>query len=168
MTDKVRILNHQEIMQKLKRMSFQVLESNINEKQIIVAGISDNGYQIAKIICDYLKEISDLNIKLSQIKIDKKSPINSVSVNINEDEYRDQSVVIVDDVLNSGSTLIYSVNHFLKTNLKQLKTVVLIDRAHKKFPIQADYKGLSLSTTMMSHVEVSQNEQEDLSAHLVS
>lgn len=168
MTDKVKILNHQEIMQRLKRMSYQILESNINEKHIIVAGVCENGYHIAKIICNFLREISDLDVKLSQIKIDKKSPINSVSVNLKEGEYRDQSVIIVDDVLKSGSTLIYSVNHFLKTSLKQLKTVVLIDRAHKNFPIQADFKGLSLSTTMKSHVEVSQSEQGEFSAHLVS
>ncbi|MGO2294640.1 MAG: phosphoribosyltransferase family protein [Psychroflexus halocasei] len=168
MTDKIKILDHQEIMQKLKRMSYQILESNINEKHIIVAGVCENGYHIAQIICDFLKKISDLNVKLCQIEIDKKSPINSVSVDIDEDEYRDQSVIIVDDVLKSGSTLIYSVNHFLKTSLKQLKTVVLIDRAHKNFPIQADFKGLSLSTTMKSHVEVSQSEQGEFSAHLVS
>ena len=79
---------------------------------------------------------------------------------------RDRSVVIVDDVLNSGSTLMYAVKYFLDTKLKKLKTAVLVDRNHKKYPIKADYKGLSLSTSIQNHVEVSINDNE-INAYLV-
>lgn len=168
MTDKKRILNHQEIKRKLKRISYQILEANIDENTILIAGVQNNGYKIAELIADYLKEISDLDIIIGEIKINKKSPINSVSCNIEENLYQNTSVVVVDDVLNSGSTLIYAVNYFLKTKLKQLKTVVLVDRSHKKFPINADYKGLSLSTTMKSHIEVVLDANQEFNAYLMN
>ncbi|MDN6280216.1 MAG: phosphoribosyltransferase [Psychroflexus sp.] len=168
MSDRKQILDHQEIIQKLKRISYQILEANIDEKSIVVAGIYENGYHIAEIIVGFLKEISSLEISLCKISIDKNNPIKTVSLNLKENDYQNKSVVVVDDVLSTGSTLIYSVNYFLSTPLKQLKTVVLVDRAHKKYPIHADYKGLALSTSMKSHVEVSRDEKGQFSASLVS
>jgi pyrimidine operon attenuation protein/uracil phosphoribosyltransferase len=61
---------------------------------------------------------------------------------------------LVDDVLSSGTTLIYGVKHFLEVPLKRFKTAVLLNRNHKKFPVKADFKGLSLSTSLKEHVEV--------------
>lgn len=168
MSDKKQILDHQEIVQKLKRISYQILEANSDEESIVIAGIYENGYQIAKIIADFLKEISSLEVSLCKITIDKNKPIDSVNLDLKETDYQNKSVVIADDVLSSGSTLIYSVNHFLSTTLKQLKTVVLVDRAHKKYPIHADYKGLALSTSMKSHVEVSRDEKGQFSASLIN
>jgi pyrimidine operon attenuation protein/uracil phosphoribosyltransferase len=87
--------------------------------------------------------------------MDKKNPIKSgVSISIPESEYKNKSVVLVDDVLKSGSTLIYGVHHFLKTPLKQLKTAVLVNRNHKRYPVKADFKGISLSTSLQEHVTV--------------
>jgi len=87
--------------------------------------------------------------------MDKKNPIKSgVTMSIPESEYKNKSVVLVDDVLNSGTTLIYGVHHFLKTPLKQLKTAVLVNRNHKKYPVKADFKGISLSTSLQEHVIV--------------
>ena len=87
--------------------------------------------------------------------MDKSNPLNSgVSTSIPEDEYRNKSIVLIDDVLNSGTTLIYGVHHFLKTPIKQLKTAVLVNRNHKKYPVKADYKGISLSTSLHEHVHV--------------
>ncbi len=65
-----------------------------------------------------------------------------------------QALVLVDDVLNSGGTLIASVHHFIKKPMKKIKTVVLIDRNHRTFPIAADFVGMSLATTLQEHVEV--------------
>jgi hypothetical protein len=99
-------------------------------------------------------ELSNLNIKLCSLKIDKKNPLNNISTSLNSSEYKNKSIVVVDDVLNSGSTLMYAVKHFLDTELRQLKTAVLVDRNHKKFPIKADFKGVSLSTSIQNHVKV--------------
>ena len=112
------------------------------------------------------EKISDKKIQLCSIKIDKKNPRKEITVSLVEEQYENKSVVIVDDVLNSGSTLMYAVKYFLDTKLNKLKTAVLVDRNHKKYPIKADYKGLSLSTSIQNHVEVSINDNE-INAYLV-
>ena len=164
--DKNKILDFKLIKKKIIRISLQIIEANSNDDEIIVAGIENNGYIIAKKICDEIKKISDKKIQLCSIKIDKKNPRKEITVSLVEEQYENKSVVIVDDVLNSGSTLMYAVKYFLDTKLKKLKTAVLVDRNHKKYPIKADYKGLSLSTSIQNHVEVSIDDNE-INAYLV-
>ena len=94
--------------------------------------------------------------------MDKKNPLKSgVTTSIPQEDYTNESVVLIDDVLNSGTTLIYGVHHFLRTPLKQLKTAVLVNRNHKKYPVKADYKGISLSTSLQEHVKVSFKAKND-------
>ena len=148
------ILSHDEINHKIKRIAYQIYECNVNEEEVIIAGIGENGYIFAKKIKSSLEKISDINPVLCQVKIDKKNPQKEIKTTIPEEEYINKSVVLVDDVLNSGTTLIYSVKHFLNVPLKQFKTAVLINRNHKKYPVKADFKGISLSTSLNHHVEV--------------
>ena len=152
--DKKKILTNSQIKRKIKRISLQIIESNIEEKEVVLAGIEQNGFLLAKELNKMITEFSNLNIKLCSLKIDKKNPLNNISTSLNSSEYKNKSIVVVDDVLNSGSTLMYAVKHFLDTELRQLKTTVLVDRNHKKFPIKADFKGVSLSTSIQNHVKV--------------
>ena len=152
--DKKKILTNSQIKRKIKRISLQIIESNVEEKEVVIAGIEQNGFLIAKELNKMITELSNLNIKLCSLKIDKKNPLNNISTSLNSSEYKNKSIVVVDDVLNSGSTLMYAVKHFLDTELRQLKTAVLVDRNHKKFPIKVDFKGLSLSTSIQNHVKV--------------
>ena len=161
-----KILDSTQIKKKIGRISLQIIESNIDEDEIIIAGIEKNGYLIAEKISDEIKKISEKKIQLCNVKIDKKNPRKEITLSLVEEQYANMSVVIVDDVLNSGSTLMYAVKYFLNTKLKKLKTAVLVDRNHKKYPIKADYKGLSLSTSIQNHVEVSIDENE-INAYLV-
>ena len=164
--DKKKILDYQLIKKKIVRISLQIIEANSTDDEIIIAGIENNGFIIAKKICDELKKISEKKIHLCSIKIDKKNPRKEITVSLVDEEYKNKSVIIVDDVLNSGATLMYAAKYFLDTKLKKLKTAVLVDRNHKKYPIKADYKGLSLSTSIQNHVEVSINDNE-INAYLV-
>ncbi len=152
--DKKKILDYQSIKKKIRRISLQILESNIDRDEIIIAGIDLNGFIIAKKISQEISKISEINIKLCKVKIDKKNPLNDISTSLNFEDYQNKSLVVIDDVLNSGATLMYSVKYFLNTKIKSLKTAVLVDRNHKKYPIKVDYKGLSLSTSIQSKVEV--------------
>ena len=152
--DKKKILDYQSIKKKIRRISLQILESNIDQDEIIIAGIDINGFIIAKKISQEISKISEINIKLCKVKIDKKNPLNDISTSLNFEDYQNKSLVVIDDVLNSGTTLMYSVKYFLNTKIKSLKTAVLVDRNHKKYPIKADFKGLSLSTSIQSKVEV--------------
>lgn len=148
------ILSHDEINHKIKRIAYQIYECNVNEEEVIIAGIGENGYIFAKKLKSSLEKISDINPVLCQVKIDKKHPQKDIKTTIPKEAYINKSVVLVDDVLNSGTTLIYSVKHFLNVPLKQFKTAVLINRNHKKYPVKADFKGISLSTSLNHHVEV--------------
>lgn len=148
------ILNHNEINHKIKRIAYQIYESNVNETEVILAGIDSNGFILAKKLKSTLDKISDLKSILCKVVIDKKDPLSKITTSLKKEEYSNKSIILIDDVLNSGSTLIYGVKHFLDVPLKQFKTAVLVNRNHKKFPVKADFKGISLSTSLNEHVEV--------------
>lgn len=148
------ILNHQQIQHKTCRIAYQILESNVNEEEIIVAGIASNGYIFAQKIKNELEKITAATITLCEVKIDKKHPLKAITTSLTTTEYQNKPLVLVDDVLNSGTTLIYGVKHFLEVPLKNFKTAVLVNRNHKKYPIKADFKGISLSTSIQEHIDV--------------
>ncbi len=156
------ILTHKEIEHKIKRIAYQIYEANVQETEIIIAGIEGGGLKFAKKISTVLEKITDSKITLCKVLMDKKNPLNSgVRTSLKQENYQDKSIVLVDDVLNSGTTLIYGVHHFLKTPLKQLKTAVLVNRNHKKYPVKADYKGISLSTSLHEHIRVEFKSKSD-------
>ena len=156
-----KILDHAAIQHKTKRIAFQIYESNANEKEIILAGIGDNGYKFAERLAKVLSEISPLETKLCKVSMDKKNPLGTVATSMTPEEYKDKSVILIDDVLNSGTTLIYGVKHFLNVPLKRFKTAVLVNRNHKKYPVKADFKGISLSTSLNESVKVTFKEGND-------
>ncbi|CAL2077411.1 phosphoribosyltransferase family protein [Tenacibaculum sp. 190524A05c] len=148
------ILNNTEIAQKIRRIAYQIYEVNYKESEIIIAGIADNGFFLAEKIVSIINEISDLKVTLCKVSMNKKSPLDTVTTDISTDDYMNKSVVLVDDVLHSGTTLIYAIKHFLDVPLKKFKTAVLVNRNHKKYPVKADFKGISLSTSIKEHVVV--------------
>lgn len=153
------ILSHKEIEHKIRRIAYQIYESNVDETEIIIAGIDSNGFILAKKIKSQLDKISEINTTLCKVTIDKKEPTKPISTSIDKDDYTNKSIVLIDDVLNSGSTLIYGIKHFLDVPLKQFKTAVLVNRNHKKYPVKADFKGISLSTSLFEHVHVNLSKQ---------
>lgn len=155
------ILTHKEIEHKIKRIAYQIYETFVDEENIIIAGISENGYVLAQKIALELFEISTIKVKLCEVIINKQNPNSTITTSLSYREYQNQSVILVDDVLNSGTTLIYGVKHFLEVPLKKFKTIVLIDRNHKKYPVKADFKGISLSTSLQEHVQVVFGEDGD-------
>ena len=148
------ILQHQEIEHKIRRIAYQIYETFAEEQEIVLAGIAHNGYILTEKISAVLNQISDIKIILCEVKIDKQNPFNPITTSISKEVYSGKNLVLVDDVLNSGTTLVYGVKHFLEVPVKKFKTVVLIDRNHKKYPVKADFKGISLSTSSKEHVHV--------------
>ena len=148
------ILNDQQIESKVRRIAYQIYESNVEEKELIIAGIDTGGYALAKMLKKNLDKISDINCKLCRVTMDKSNPLNTIITSLTKEDYKNKSLVLVDDVLNSGSTLMYGVKHFLDVSLKQFKTAVLVNRNHKRFPVKADFKGISLSTSLNEHVKI--------------
>lgn len=148
------ILNKTEIAHKIRRMAYQIYEANVTEDTVIIAGIQENGYLLAKKLKKMVEKISPITVVLCEVYIDKKNPREKITTSIPAASYQNHSLVLVDDVLHSGTTLIYGVKHFLDVPLKQFKTAVLVDRNHKKYPVKADYKGISLSTSINENIAV--------------
>ncbi len=158
--NKTLVLNSKQIQQKINRIAYEIYENNYDEKEIIIAGIADNGYLLAKRIADVLQNISPIKTKLIGIVIDKNDPIaNKIEVSLTEKELKNKVIILVDDVLNSGKTLIFGAKPFLTSSVKRLTTIVLVDRGHNRYPIKADFVGVSLSTTLQEHITVEINKK---------
>jgi pyrimidine operon attenuation protein/uracil phosphoribosyltransferase len=154
-THKTLILNSLKIEQMIDRMAWEIYENNSSESEVIVVGIRANGYILARKIAAVLEKISPLKVRQFEIMIDKKNPVSQqVEVPVVLEELHDKVLVVVDDVLNSGKTLLYGIKPFLAIPLKRLQTAVLVDRNHNRYPVKSDYTGLSLATTLREHVSV--------------
>ena len=148
------ILNQKQIDHKIRRIAYQIYENNVYEKEVVIAGIFENGFVFAKKIKTVIEKISPIKVIMCKVMIDKKNPIEPITTSLESKIYKNKSLVLVDDVLHSGTTLIYGIKHFLQVPLKQFNTAVLVDRNHKKYPVKADFKGISLSTSINENVSV--------------
>ena len=151
---KILVLNKQQIQQKIDRMAYQVLEDNLDESEIIIAGILPRGNFVAERLKAVLDGIAPFKTKLISIDLDKNSSALHATLSVDVNECANQVVILVDDVLASGKTLAYGLGVFLDVPLKKMRTLVLIDRNHKSFPIATDFTGIALSTVLKEHVDV--------------
>jgi len=148
------ILDQKQIDHKIRRIAYQIYENNVSEKEVVIAGIFENGFVFAKKIKTVIEKISPIKVIMCKVMIDKKNPIEPITTSLESKIFKNKSLVLVDDVLHSGTTLIYGIKHFLQVPLKQFNTAVLVDRNHKKYPVKADFKGISLSTSINENVSV--------------
>ena len=154
-SEKTLILSTERLHQKLNRIAHEVHENHFDNKELIIVGIADRGYVLAKLLKKILKKISDLDILLYELKVDKKGMLKEINKQeLEKAKLSGKVVLIVDDVLNSGKTLAYAVKHILDYPVKRLCTVVMVNRRHRLYPIRADYVGLTLATTIKEHITV--------------
>jgi pyrimidine operon attenuation protein/uracil phosphoribosyltransferase len=164
---KIKVLDQLQIDQKINRIAYHIYEDHCDEKELIIAGIADRGFVLARLIARKLEDISDLKVELVEMRLNKTNPTDStIEFPLKSAEFKNKVVILVDDVLNSGKTLIYGARHFLVVPLKRLSTAVLVDRRHRRFPIRADYVGLSLATTMKEHISVEFSEKGESAVYL--
>lgn len=155
MSERTIVLDHERVQRKLERIAHQLHEENHEEQGIILVGIAPRGLALAKRLQARLKEISELEVDLVTLQLDKDKPLEApVKLSLELDALRDRTVVLVDDVLMSGRTLMHAAAHLVSVPLKRLTTVVLVDRRHRSYPIRADIVGLTLSTTTQEHISV--------------
>jgi pyrimidine operon attenuation protein / uracil phosphoribosyltransferase len=165
---KLLILNKKQIEQRIDRMAYQILEDNLGEKELIIAGIVDKGYLLAKRLKTVLESISEIKITLMEVKINKEISHLEASSDLDLKLAENKVVILVDDVLNSGRTLAYGLGVFLDIPLKKLRTLVLIDRSHRNFPVSPDFTGLELATILKEHVTVVLDEKTEEDAVYLS
>tara|TARA_Y100000589_G_scaffold328039_1_gene371202 strand:- start:23355 stop:23870 length:516 start_codon:yes stop_codon:yes gene_type:complete len=161
MSGHTEILNEKKIRQKIQRIAFQIYEDNYEEQDIVLAGIAPRGYIFAKRLEKYINEFAPhIQTKTVKLTVDKINPIeNKTLLEEPLEVFEDKVVIVVDDVLNSGKTLIYGIRDLLNVSIKKMSTAVLIDRNHKRFPIGTHYAGHKLSTTLQEHVHVKFTEE---------
>ena len=157
------ILSSIDIDQKVIRIAYQLLENCFQEEEIFIGGIIGNGSVLAKRIAETIQNNSKLKVHQFEIKIHKAEPwSNPIELSQDKSMLKNGYIILVDDVLNSGKTMQYALIELLQFPTKAIKTVALVDRKHRRFPVKADFVGLSLSTTLKEHVEVvlTENEQQ--------
>ena len=153
-SNQVLILHKNQIDQKINRIAYQILEDNLDEKEIVLAGIWDRGYKIALRLKKVLQEIASFKVIMLRVDIERENSKLVANTDLEESAWKNKVIILVDDVLNSGKTLAYGLGVFLNTPHKKIRTVVLVDRSHKIFPIATDFVGLELATILKEHVDV--------------
>ena len=149
------ILNAVQIKQRIDRIAYQIYEDSSNEKELVIAGISNSGYRFALLLNEVLKSICPIPTTLIEIKLDKENPTHyQLNPNHQITDFKNKTIIIVDDVLNSGKTLMYSLKPFLEGDVKKIRTALLVNRDHKRYPVAADFVGITLSTTLQEHIRV--------------
>lgn len=146
------ILSAEMVSRKLKRLAYEIAENNEGEKAMILAGINGNGETVAKCLLQELKKIMPVEIELRTIRLNKKDPVDVVLEG--PENYDGKIIIIIDDVANSGKTMAYALKPFLSFHPKKIQALVLVERSHKLFPVQADYVGLTLATTLQEYISV--------------
>jgi len=151
----MKILDSKQIQQKINRIAIQILERNFAEKEIILAGINNNGIGFAKLLQNRLQRKSDIDITLCQIRLNPAKPTaEDIFLDMEEKQLNKKVIIIVDDVANTGRTIFYAFKPFLAILPKKVEVAVLVDRKHKSFPVKPDYVGLALATTAKENIEV--------------
>jgi len=155
MIEKTKILDKKQLQQKINRLAWQIYERNYTEKEIVIVGIEKRGVELANRISEVVSSISNIKVVRATINLDKDNPYDSeIKFSLSISDIKEKVVLLVDDVLSSGKTLMYAASEFLSVPLIKLSTVVLVNRNHNRYPIKADYEGMSLSTTLQEHINV--------------
>ncbi len=164
MMEKKYILDEAAVAMKIRRMAFEILENNPGESHIILAGIHENGAVLAKQLAAVLGEISGVRTEFLELWLDKKHP-SDVRLDHAVD-FNDKVIILVDDVTNSGKTLLYALKPFLSYYPRKIQTLVLVERSHKIYPVHPDYVGVSLATTLQEHILVEARDGRVTGAYL--
>lgn len=157
---RIQILDQAGILARLKRMAFEIYEANYQEKQLFIIGIDERGGFLAKELQALLEEISPLETHFVQARLDRSGESHEMGITLdleNLEVLRNNPVLVVDDVLYTGTTLLNVVAILLQAGPSTLRNAVLIDRGHRNMPVSADFIGLELATTLHQHVSVEIN-----------
>ncbi len=159
------ILDEAVAEKKLRRMALEILENNADEKELVFAGIRESGSVVAKRIQELISELSPaIKTVLLTITLDKREP-KEITLDHKMD-FNGKVIIMVDDVANSGKTLLYALKPFLEYQARKIQTLVLVERSHNSFPVRPDYVGVSISTTLQEHIFVEVDGKKVLGAYL--
>lgn len=158
------ILDQSIAEKKLRRMALEIIEHNPDESQLILAGIRESGSVLARNIQQLIAEISPVKIELISISLDKRQPKEITLSKIID--FNDKVIIVVDDVANSGKTLLYALKPFLDYSPRKIQTLVLVERSHNSYPVRPDYVGVTIATTLQEHIFVEVEGERVMGAYM--
>lgn len=157
------VLNHYQVSHKTVRIAYEILENNLDENEIIMAGINNNGYRFADMIAENLRQLTDKKVVLTRLRLNPAHPLDhDVTLDFPAEQTNGKTVIVVDDVANTGRTIFYAFKALMSVLPKKVEVAVLVDRKHKQFPIKVDYVGLSLATTLQENIKASLQPSESM------
>jgi pyrimidine operon attenuation protein/uracil phosphoribosyltransferase len=163
--EKKYILNQEAANQKLHRMALELAENlSGSDAALILVGVKDSGLVIANKIAVLIRPYIKNEIRIISVSLDKDLPkevVLSENINLN-----DLNVVLIDDVANSGKTLLYGLKPFLSHYPRTVQTMVMVERMHKLYPVKPDYVGLSVATTLEDHIQLEVSNDEVIGAYI--
>ena len=163
----MKILDDKQIRQRLKRLTVEILERNADETALILAGINNNGLAMAELLMQELVGRTHAELTLTRIRLNPAAPsMHPIEIEMPIEALSGKSIIIVDDVANSGRTIFYAIKPLLEVLPKKVEVAVLVDRKHKSFPIQPDYVGLSLATTLKENIDVQIRDVDEMAVFL--
>ena len=148
------VLNHKQVGQKIARMAFEIYERNLNSAGVVFAGITGMGMTLADLLAAEMRKISPIQVEVVEVVLDK-SAVSKSEVELSKNlELSKKTIILVDDVLNTGKTLVYAMKPFLDQEIQKMEIAVLVNRSHGLFPLRPDYTGYELATTLSEHIRV--------------
>ena len=162
-TDKTKILSHTEILTKLERMACEICEKHINSGELVICGLNSRGFALSKLLGD---KISAIDSQLKVVNVNAVVDMDVVTF-LPSAEFTGKHVLVMDDVINTGSTLMLVLSEIYRQRPVSIGTVFLAKREHRNFPVKADYVGVSIATTLQEHVQFDSTDPQNLSVYLV-
>jgi len=170
-TNKLQILSHEDVVSRIRRMGYEIYERNYTEEEVTLIGIDERGGYIAEQLAAVVKEISPLKVARHQVDMEqlvragKTGPL-SLQITTKVESLSDKVVIVVDDVLYGGNTMLNVVSHLLEAAPRKIQTAVLIDRGHRLMPIAPNYVGMELATSIQEFISFEVNEAGNASAYV--
>tara|TARA_B100000989_G_scaffold298843_1_gene290416 strand:- start:14617 stop:15141 length:525 start_codon:yes stop_codon:yes gene_type:complete len=161
------VMSHETVIRKLDRMAREILEIHYNEKEVVLIGVDGQGLAVCEALANRISELSSIEVVKGCMSMQKDAPLDHpLECNLDAEALEDRIVFLIDDVLNSGRTLIHGVQHLLEGRPREVHTAVLVDRKHRSFPIRADFCGMTLSTQLNEHIVVDLSDQDCATVHV--
>ena len=166
MSEKKYVLTKEVAEQKLQRLALEIAEQlDGDDAEIIIIGIRNSGKVVADKIGVLLRPLLTVPIKIISVVLNKVTP-KEVFLSEPNIDFNNKNVIVADDVVNSGKTLLYALRPLLYFQPKRIQTLVLVERMHKLFPIKSDYIGLTVATTSQANIVVEAKDGEIIGAYI--
>ncbi|MBT8232731.1 MAG: phosphoribosyltransferase [Saprospiraceae bacterium] len=163
----MKVLSNKQIEQKVDRLAYEILENNHEESMLVFLGINNNGLRFAKYLQEVYESIAKGKSILGGVRLNAANPLNDpITIDVDIKTLNGKVIILVDDVANTGRTIFYGAKPLMEFIPKKVEVAVLVDRKHKLFPIEVDYVGLSLATTLKENIRVELSRKTSKSVHL--